>query len=147
MSRDIEIGALHHPGAGGPSVGLIANYAASNVAAASWVLWMLLRRHGAGWLVFAAVNYLLLFVADFSTYCLVHGTPNNWGMRLSHIDALLVTLGTLTTAGTSGLTAHSELARRVLVVEMAVQLTVVGALLGLVVARLAQTTSRHPRKP
>jgi hypothetical protein len=59
------------------------------------------------------------------------------GTPLSRIDALFLTIGTLTTAGTGGIAAHTERARGMLTIQMTVDIVSVTLITGLVIARLS----------
>jgi hypothetical protein len=81
----------------------------------------------------------LLVTASITYYSI--GVPRNWNMRLSHVDAMLVSVGTLTTAGTADITPSSELARRLLLGQMVIDFLVVTIVIGIVLQRLANRPS------
>ena len=94
------------------------------------------------WVVlYLAVHALSVLVADFAFIYWRSGTRANWGMPLSHIDALFLTIGTLTTAGTGGIGPHTEWARGMLTLQMTVDIVCVTLITGLVISRLS---SRRP---
>jgi hypothetical protein len=84
---------------------------------------------------FAAVNTVIFLVAYFATFYLSYGTRTNWNMRLTHLDALMVALGTLTTAGTGDIQPRSETARTLLTGQMAIDLVVVTVMSAFVLNR------------
>lgn len=83
----------------------------------------------------------LIWVFSFTYYLL--GSPQHWNMPLSHVDAIYVTVGTLTTAGTTGIFARGALTRSVLTGQMALDLLVVTVLLALVLHRVTQAPSQN----
>jgi Ion channel len=86
--------------------------------------------------LFLAAHALSVLIADFAFIYWRGGTRANWGMPLSHIDALFLTIGTLTTAGTGGIAPHTEWARGMLTIQMTVDIVSVTLITGLVIARL-----------
>jgi hypothetical protein len=90
----------------------------------------------AWWGVGALAYALFVLILNFATWYLVSGSTRNWGVRLTHTDALLITLGNLTTAGTAGLTPQSEFARRLVVTQLAIDIPVTILLFGLFVTRI-----------
>jgi len=54
---------------------------------------------------------LTMLVCNFSFLYYQTGAEGHWSQKLTHLDALVLTFGTLTTAGTSDIQAHSEVAR------------------------------------
>jgi hypothetical protein len=97
--------------------------------------------------VFAAtINAIVLLIVDFSIWYVSVGTTANWAPRLTRFDGLAVALGTLTTAGAPGIIPHSELARRLITVQLVVDIGAVIVLFGLFVGRLAGRSSMRPSK-
>lgn len=88
-------------------------------------------------LAFSAFTMLSLVLVDAAIAYYSIGGGANWNMKLSHVDAMLVSVGTLTTAGTAGITPRSEIARGLLVGQMVVDFAVVTIVVGLVLQRLA----------
>jgi hypothetical protein len=84
-------------------------------------------------------------IVSFATWYLSAGTRVNWNIRLSHTDALLVALGTFTTAGTNGITAETEYARRLITIQMAIGVVATIVLFGLLVSKMAMNMFRHRR--
>jgi voltage-gated potassium channel len=72
-----------------------------------------------------AVFTVLFLVGSFSRFYFSYGTHHNWSVRLSHLDALLLSVGILTTAGTGDVQPHSELARGLITAQMSVDILVV----------------------
>jgi hypothetical protein len=99
--------------------------------------YVILRATSLAWVLLATLNAIVLLVVDFSIWYASIGGPANWTPRLSRFDGLAVTLGTLTTAGAPGITAHSELARKLVTVQLVVDILAVIVLFGLLVGRLA----------
>lgn len=83
-----------------------------------------------------AANILLLILADFAGFYWSSGTSKNWNMALSHWDALFVATGTLTTAGAPGIEPRSDFARRLLTMQMGIDLVVFTLVAGVVVYKL-----------
>lgn len=98
--------------------------------------YVILRATSLVWVLLATVNAIVLLIVDFSIYYISIGGPANWAPRLSRFDGLAVTLGTLTTAGAPGITPHSELARKLVTVQLIVDILAVIVLFGLLVGRL-----------
>ena len=78
----------------------------------------------------------LIWIFSFTYYLL--GSPHHWNTPLSHVDAIYVAVGTLTTAGTTGISAKGDLMRGVLIGQMVLDLLVVTVLLALVLHRVMQ---------
>jgi hypothetical protein len=97
----------------------------------------------------SALTMLSLVLVNASIVYYSIGGRHNWNVRLSHVNALLVSVGTLTTAGTAGITPRSELARGLLVGQMVIDFAVVTVVIGLVLQRLAtrQPAPVEPDKP
>ena len=81
---------------------------------------------------------IVLLVLNFSTWYASIGTTANWAPKLTRLDGLAVTLGTLTTAGAPGITPHSELARGLVTTQLVVDILAAIVLFGLFVGRLAR---------
>lgn len=94
---------------------------------------------------------LLILLISFVTwvfaslYYFLIGMAGNFNVPLSHVDAVFVALGTLSTAGTGGITAHSEVARGLLTVQMFVDFSLLAAAVAWVVA--SASGSREARRP
>jgi len=102
----------------------------------------------AAWLAAFVVWLILYLISIFSfTYYLL-GSPQHWNVALSHVDAVYVAAGTLTTAGTTGISARGDLTRGILIGQMALDLLVVTVLLALVLYRVTQAAkSKSPAEP
>jgi hypothetical protein len=100
--------------------------------------YVILRYRSLGWVLLATANAMVLLIVEFSTWYVSTGTPANWAPRLTRLDGLAVSLGTLTTAGAPGIVAHSELARRLITVQLVVDILAAIVLFGLLVGRLAR---------
>ena len=115
--------------------------------------YVILRYRSIVWVVLATLNAIVLLVVDFSIWYVSIGTTANWAPRLTRFDGLAVTLGTLTTAGAPGIIPHSELARRIVTVQLVVDIGAVIVLFGLFVGRLAGRSgapglsAAHPNTP
>jgi voltage-gated potassium channel len=81
--------------------------------------------------------YLLTFVSMFSVIYWTYGTAGNFSTRLTHLDAIYFTVGTLSTAGTGSLVPVSQLARGLQTLQMLLDLGFVLVAVTLVVGRLA----------
>jgi len=92
-----------------------------------------------GFVVYVVLAVLQVFAIAYYGI----GTRSNWNMRLSHLDAVLVSVGTLTTAGTGGITPKSELARGLLVSQMVADFVVVTLLIGLILGVVIQRLNRN----
>jgi Ion channel len=84
-----------------------------------------------------ALITLIVLICSFSLLYYKAGAEGHWSQRLTHLDALLLTIGTLTTAGTGDLQAHSEIARGLLLAQMSVDLVVVTGMITIFLARIA----------
>jgi hypothetical protein len=98
--------------------------------------YVILRSTSLVWVLLATVNAIVLLIVDFSIWYVSIGGPANWTPRLTRLDGLAITLGTLTTAGAPGITPHSELARKLVTVQLVVDILAVIVLFGLLVGRL-----------
>jgi hypothetical protein len=103
--------------------------------------YVILRYTSLVWVILATLNAVVLLVVDFSIWYISIGTTANWAPRLTRLDGLAVALGTLTTAGAPGILPHSELARRIITVQLVVDIGAVIVLFGLFVGRLASRAS------
>lgn len=88
--------------------------------------------------LYLAGHALSVLVADFAAIYWRSGTRANWGMALTHLDAVFLTVGTLTTAGASGISPHTEWARGMLTLQMTIDIVSVTLITGLVIARLSE---------
>jgi hypothetical protein len=87
------------------------------------------------------VLYLLsLVLVDSALLYYTSGTTKNWSQHLSHFDAIFVSIGTLTTAGTSGISAKSTLAHGLLTGQMIVDFVAVTFVIGAALQRLTPRT-------
>jgi hypothetical protein len=87
----------------------------------------------------AAVVWLILYliwIFSFTYYLL--GSQQHWNRALSHVDAIYVAVGTLTTAGSAGISASGDLTRSVLIGQMVLGLLGVTVSLALVLHRVMQ---------
>jgi hypothetical protein len=92
----------------------------------------------------AAVGWSIwVVIADFSLLYYLLGAQHNWSIRLTHLDALLLTFGTLTTAGTGDIHPQTETARGLLLAQMIVDIFLVTVLLTLFLARLGERRASH----
>ncbi len=94
---------------------------------------------------FDLVFSLLTFVSMFSLIYWTFGTSHNFSARLTHLDAIYFTIGTLSTAGTGNIVPVSELARGLQTVQMLLDLGFLLVAVTLVVGRLA--ANRPDSKP
>lgn len=98
-----------------------------------------IRRTSNYWLIaFKLINASLLIVGVFAAVYLGIGTPRNFGMSLSRIDAIYFTLGTLTSQGTGTIMPTSDLARMVVSIQMIVDVLFVVIALGIAVAKWSE---------
>jgi hypothetical protein len=97
-----------------------------------------------GAVLYLAAHALSVLVADFAFIYWRSGTAANWGMPLSHLDALFLAVGTLTTAGAAGIVPHTEWARGMLAIQMVVDIVSVTLVTGLVISRLSVRRARAP---
>ena len=100
--------------------------------------YVILRIKSLVWVILATTNAIVLLVLNFSTWYASIGTTANWAPKLTRLDGLAVTLGTLTTAGAPGITPHSELARGLVTTQLVVDILAAIVLFGLFVGRLAR---------
>jgi len=101
-------------------------------------VWRASDREASRGLIAAVGAYtLFVLVATYSSVYYNTADGRNWSVHLSHVDALLLSMGTLTTAGTGDITPRSELARGLLSIQMAIDLGVVTIMVAVVLNRLA----------
>lgn len=79
----------------------------------------------------------LLLIVDFSYFYWSHGTTQNFSEPLSHLGAIYFAVGTLTTAGTGGITATSSSTRGLQLLEMVLGLALIAFALAVVINRFA----------
>jgi Ion channel len=89
------------------------------------------------------VSYLTIFVLLFSLLYWNYGTPANFNISLTRLDAIYFSIGTLSTAGTGNLNATSELARGLQALQMVLDLGFLLIAVTLVVNRLASSKASH----
>jgi hypothetical protein len=94
------------------------------------------------WVMLATLNAIVLLIVDFATWYVSTGTTANWAPQLTRFDGLAVALGTLTTAGAPGIVPHSELARRIVTVQLVVDIVAAIVLFGLFVGRISGRAAR-----
>jgi hypothetical protein len=94
------------------------------------------------WSFLSAAATLAMLGALFAYLYYLMGTGGNWKHSLSHTDALFVSVGTLTTAGSPGVEPQTELARRFMTIQMALDLVFVLFPLGIAVALMASDGQR-----
>ena len=94
------------------------------------------------WVMLATLNAIVLLIADFATWYVSIGTSANWAPALTRFDGLAVALGTLTTAGAPGIVPHSELSRRIVTVQLVVDIIAAIVLFGLFVGRISGRAAR-----
>jgi voltage-gated potassium channel len=85
--------------------------------------------------------YLVVFVGVFSAIYWSYGTARNFGMPLTHLDAVYFTIGTLSTAGTGNIVATSELARALQSLQMLLDLGFLLIAVTLVIMRFSSLKS------
>lgn len=83
------------------------------------------------------IYFLMTFVFVFSVIYWNFGSNENFNIRLTRLDSVYFTVGTLSTAGTGNLVAISELARTVQLVQMVLDLGFLLLAVTLVVTRLS----------
>jgi hypothetical protein len=90
-----------------------------NVVVATIILIVLCFMRANPWFVGLSFVYSLSALTQFFSFIYwTYGNTANFGQRLSHLDALNFTMGTLSTAGTGSLEAKSQLARRIWTLQM-----------------------------
>ena len=82
-----------------------------------------------------AIFSVSVLVYTFATLYYEWGLAN-WSRSLSHVDALFIALGTLTTAGTGELQASTELAHCLLIVQMLVDILMFTGIVAVVTSRI-----------
>jgi hypothetical protein len=107
---------------------------------AAWIIF----NHSLPWALLATFNAIVLLIGEFSVWYLSYGGPENWSPRLTRLDAVGITLGTLTTAGAPGITPRTDLARSLITIQLVVDILAVIVLFGLFAARLASRLSSRP---
>jgi voltage-gated potassium channel len=91
-----------------------------------------------GLVAFMALYTWAVLIATYSTVYYNTADEGNWSRGLSHVDALLLTMGTLTTAGTGDIQPRSELARGLLTIQMTLDVVVVTIMATVVLSRLSK---------
>jgi hypothetical protein len=105
--------------------------------------WLVAVSRSMGWVIAANANALSLLVGQFSIWYAAYGTAKNWGAPLSRLDGLLIALGTLTTAGSFGITPRTDAARGLVTAQLGVDVIASVVIFGLFVARLARWRMRE----
>lgn len=117
---------------------IIAQAVAGVITALLVAAWLIATSRSIGWVFAGTINAILLLIGQFSVWYSSYGTRANWSPPLTRLDSLQVSLGTLTTAGLAGITPRSELARRLITVQLTVDILAAIVLFGLFVARVAE---------
>lgn len=81
---------------------------------------------------------LIVLIYVFSTIYWYRGAGDNFSRPLSHLDAVYFAVGTFTTAGTGSISATSQYARGVQLLQEVIDAALVLFILGIVVARLVE---------
>jgi hypothetical protein len=81
--------------------------------------------------------------ATFSTLYWNYGTTGNFTERLTQLDAIYFTIGTLTTAGTGNISAISQAARGLQTLQMALDIGFILFAVSLVVAEISSRMQRR----
>jgi hypothetical protein len=101
------------------------------------MLIIFLKKGANGWAVaIMFVNALLAVVGAFAWIYWDAGNIHNFSVKLSHLDAVYFTLGTLTT-GSGNIFARSEYSRAVQTIQLVCDLALMGFAAGVVFARFA----------
>jgi len=136
-----QVYVWHHyltltPGRSPTSAEIILPAVAEIVTALLVAAWVILRYRSLVWVLLAPLNAVLLLVGQFSAWYASYGTTENFHPALTRFDGLVMTVGTLTTAGAPGIVPTSELARRVVTVQLLVDILAAIVLFGLLAGRL-----------
>jgi hypothetical protein len=95
----------------------------------------------AGWVAALAAWFTLFVVFAFAMEYYTLGTKAHWSKALTHVDALYVAVGTLTTAGTGNINAEGDKARLLLTGQMLADILVVTVLGAIVVHRFTRKSA------
>jgi hypothetical protein len=125
------------PGTSRTPTEIIVPAVAEIVAALLLAGWVIVRNFPLGWALASTFNAVFLLVGQFSIWYVSYGSATNWSPRLTRLDGLGLTLGTLTTAGAPGITPRTDLARSIITVQLVVDILAAIVLFGLFVGRLA----------
>ena len=143
LSRALILGALifgflRQPQGASFNFWLIGGFAAVSAASIVFIVakYMNVVRSPLG-IYFDLAFSLLTFVSMFSVIYWTYGTAANFSTRLTHLDAIYFTMGTLSTAGTGSLVPVSQLARGLQTLQMLLDLGFLLVAVTLVVGRLA----------
>jgi hypothetical protein len=139
--------AVVTPGHARTPVEVIAPTVLEIVAALVIAGYVILTYRSLIWVILATLNAIVLLIVDFATWYVSTGTTANWAPQLTRFDGLAVALGTLTTAGAPGIVPHSELARRIVTVQLVVDIVAAIVLFGLFVGRISSRASGAAAKP
>lgn len=83
------------------------------------------------------VNAFLTLIGAFASIYWDSGSANNFSIKLSHLDAIYFTLGTLTT-GSGNISAITEYSRGVQTIQLVLDLALMGFAAGVVFTRFAE---------
>lgn len=86
--------------------------------------------------IMLSVSFSALIVT-FSSLYWAYGTTGNFTERLTRLDAIYFTVGTLTTAGTGNISAISRIARGLQTLQMVLDIGFIVAAVSLVVAEIS----------
>jgi hypothetical protein len=125
------------PGASPTPPEIIVPAVAEIVTALLVAGWVIVRNSSLAWALASTFNAIFLLVGQFSIWYVSYGSAENWSPRLTRLDGLGLTLGTLTTAGAPGIHPRTDLARSLITVQLVVDILAAIVLFGLFVGRLA----------
>jgi hypothetical protein len=136
-----QVYVWHHflsltPGKSPTSAEIILPAVAEIVTALLVAAWVILRYKSFVWVLLATANAVVLLVGQFASWYASYGTAENFHPALTRLDGLGMAVGTFTTAGAPGIVPHSELARRVVTVQLVVDILAAIVLFGLLAGRL-----------
>jgi hypothetical protein len=125
------------PGTSPTPTEIIVPALAEIVTALLLAAWVIVTNRSLAWAVASTFNAMFLLVGQFSIWYLSYGGAENWSPRLTRLDGLALTLGTLTTAGAPGIRPRTDLARELITIQLVVDILAAIVLFGLFVGRLA----------
>jgi|HubBroStandDraft_4_1064222.scaffolds.fasta_scaffold684336_1 hypothetical protein len=101
------------------------------------------RRSTKTQLILGLITGVSVILFDFSIVYLIYGTSQNFGARLTHLDAFYFSLGIFTTAGTGIIAPISGPARAIVSCQYVIDLIYIA---GTISIGIAQITSRRGRR-
>jgi hypothetical protein len=105
-----------------------------------WGLYILIKSRASRAILIAIVIAVAnAIVIDFAYLYYILGIGSNFSQHLSHLDAVYLSLGIFTTAGSGSIYPASELTRGLVIIQYIIDVVFFSALVNLLVSRLSRT--------